>query len=227
LAKESEVPLTGRCVTVMPNQIMAAWVDRSIMVDCTFFPKDAIAFVPGAELLRMRNIGEFLNVRMSKDWLVLSSDGNILAVRQQKMPDFVQKVRKMFESISFVDQVEFDRGCLLDPLRTAETVLGKHAIITCTIKGGVARWEGDEEGNQYEFEVAAVTATGKSYFFGVEIQKLRNSIGNCPFEKVILKIEEAGADGSVRLHVVDEESHEIISLDTIHAVREMTEVPSE
>jgi hypothetical protein len=223
LAKENEVPLTGRCLTIMPTQIMAAWVDQSIVVDCQFLPRGYAAFVPGKELLRMRHLGEGLNVRQSKDWFVLRSDSNILAVRQQKMPEFVNKVRKMFESISFVDQISLTRDELLAPLKTAETVLGKHAILTCTVKGSKANWHGEEEGNQYEFTSAAEVPSGNDYFFGVEIQKFKVAVGNCPFEHIIVKIEELGAEGSVRLHLVDEESHEIISLDTIHAVRQITE----
>lgn len=224
LAKETEVPLTGRCVTIMPRQIMAAWVDQSIIVDCDILPKGHIAFVPGKELLKMRHVGESLSVRTSKEWLVLSCDGNILAVRQQKMPDFVSKVRQMFESITFVDHVVFPRPELLDPLKTAETVLGKHAILTCTVKSGKAHWTGEEEGNQYEFTTQAELSTPeKQYFFGVEVQKFKNAVNNCPFDDVTIKMEEAGTEGSVRLHVVDEESHEIISLDTIHAVREIQE----
>lgn len=223
LAKENEVPLTGRCLTIMPRQIMAAWVDQSIMIDCNFLPKGKIAFVPGKELLRMRHVGESLSVRQSKEWLVLSSDGNILAVRQQKMPEFVSKVRDMFGSISFVDQIEMGRDALIDPLKTAETVLGKHAIITCTVGDGKAKWAGDEEGNQFEFEIPAKVHSGLKYFFGVEVQKFKNAVGNCPFKEVTIKLEELGTEGSVRLHLVDEDAHEIISLDTIHAIREVKE----
>jgi len=223
LAKETEVPLTGRCLTIMPTQIMAAWVDQSIMVDCQFLPKDKIAFVPGKELLRMRHLGEFIGIRQSKEWFVLSSNSNILAVRQQKMPVFVGKVREMFESISFVDQITLIRDELLNPLKTAEAVLGKHAIITCTINRTTANWCGEEEGNQYEFESGAEVSSGRDYFFGVEIQKFRVAISNCPFDLITVKIEELGAEGAVRLHLVDEEAHEIISLDSIHAMRQIIE----
>jgi len=223
LAKETEVPLTGRCLTIMPTQIMAAWVDQSIVVDCQFLPRDKMAFVPGKELLRMRHLGEGLSVRQSKEWFVLRSDSNILAVRIQKMPEFVNKVRRMFESISFVDQIDLVRDELIVPLKTAETVLGKHAIITCTVKKGKAQWHGEEEGNEFEFLSQAKVPSGNDYFFGVEIQKFKVAVGNCPFDNITVKIEELGTEGSVRLHLVDEESHEIISLDTIHAVRQITE----
>lgn len=224
IAKEKSMPLTAKCVTVLPNHVLAAWVDQSIMIDCKLLPKGHRMFLPGQELLRIKELGEFLSVRLSKDWLVLSSGSNFVAIRAQKEPPFVERVLSMFQNVAFVDQFIVDRDELAANLKTASGLLGKHAIITATMQpDGKINWHGEEEGNEFEFTTSCERSSDKRYFFGVEVMRLQNAINNSPFDEVIFKIEELDVEGSTRLNLVDNDSHEIISLDTVHALRELTD----
>jgi len=221
-ASSSAGPLTARCVTVLPRQLLAAWVDQIIMVDCDLLPQDKRAFVAGKELVRLGTLGEFITVRLSDKWLVMSSPGNTLALKQQKEPKFVSQVLEMFQNITFVDSVELDKKELHSELSTAVQVLGKEALITCRLEDGKAYWFGEEEGNEVAFDLEATSTLQKNYSFGVTGSRLLNAVSNSSFKKIIIKIQEnLGIEGSPMLHLVDQESHEVISLDPVNALREL------
>lgn len=208
-ATEDSIPSIG----LLPGQLLGVRRSQSILVDCEIIPatSDLKAVTPIRELARVEHLGDTVHVRMSREYLVLKSDADLLAIRTQRWRRSMDDALRLFESPAFVGEIAVDRESLLDAIRSARQILGRDNRATLRVaKGSAGTLEAVDESASVNFAVQAQSES--SFKLSFVIGMLDDAVTHSPEPEIVIKIPDLGSDAIERVHLVDSESHEVIGL---------------
>jgi len=209
-------------IAILGGQILSARNNQAITVDCEVISpmEQERLMVPIKDLLRVKDLGDTVEVRLSDTYLVFASDQGILAVRKQRWSHIMDDALHLFESASFVDEAEVDREELLTALKTAKDILGAgaNAMLAFSNEGGSLR--SSLEGDEVSFDFDCKVRSGKRYTLGLVVRMLLDAVTHAPEPQVVFKIPDMDDGPCNMIHLVDSGSHEVIGLGVTCQLRE-------
>lgn len=209
-------------VAILSGQVLSARNNQAITVDCEIVPamQDERLMVPIRELLRVRALDDTVEVRLSDTYLIFKSDEGLLAIRRQPWSSLMDDALALFQSASYVDEVEADREELLFALKTAKDILGPGANAMLTFEDGTGHLRSALEGDEVSFDFSCKVKSKKRYSLGMVVRMLLSAVTYSPEPDIIFKIPDLSGGPMNMIHLVDSESHEVIGLGVTGQLRE-------
>ena len=209
-------------VAILSGQLLSARNNQAITVDCEIIPamQDERLMVPIKDLLRVRALDDTVEVRLSETYVVFKSDEGLLAIRRQPWSSLMDDALALFQSASYVDEVEAEREGLLFALKTAKDILGPGANAMLTFREGIGHLRSALEGDEVSFDFCCSVTSKKCYSLGMVVRMLLDAVTHSPEPKTIFKIPDLSGGPMNMIHLVDSESHEVIGLGVTGQLRE-------
>jgi hypothetical protein len=223
--KDAEV--TARYVAGIPGRVVVAHSTQAIAVDCNLVGQENGVnrfFVSGKDLLRIEALGEVVSSFISSGslgYLVLrDSASNVLALKQQAWSEVVERVLDLFDGEKFIDEINADRDELLTALKSTSKILDPHTIAKLEFRPHKGRISSTNQGDAVDEEFNCHTVSGKGYRVGVRVDRFLSAVEATPGEWVTIKVPDLSGAPAVKLHIIDNDAHEIIGLGISDALRE-------